>query len=107
MVKYVVVYYELYMRSAFHIEPNYKKFFHFVDVSRPLESTAEYFGFPLEREQNQRSQFVCRELSAPDGDKVTVYFKLYGYGNFRRALSRFLSLRDRRQRRKICNFSRS
>lgn len=106
VVKYVVVYYELYMRSAFHIEPNYKKFFHFVDVSRPLESTAEYFGFPLEREQNQRSQFVCRELSAPDGDKVTVYFKLYGYGNFRRALSRFFkSARSKAEKKNLQFFN--
>ncbi len=106
MVKYVVVYYELPMRSAFHIEPDYEELFHFVDASRSFESASEYFGFPIGEGQFQRSQFVCRELAAPDGDKVTVYFKLYGYGNFRRALSRFFkSARSKAEKRNLQFFN--
>ncbi len=77
------------MRGAFHIEPGYERLFHFVDASRPFESASEYFGFPLDKGQLQRSQFVRKVLDDADGGTVTVYFKLYGYGKFRRALSRF------------------
>ena len=77
------------MRGVFHIESDYQKWFHFVDASRPFESTSEYFGFPLDERQLERSQFVRKVLTDSEGGKVVVYFKLYGYGNFRRALSRF------------------
>ena len=77
------------MRGVFHIESDYQKLFHFVDASRPFESASEYFGFPLEAGQLHRSQFVRKVLTDPEGGKVAVYFKLYGYGKFRRALSRF------------------
>ena len=50
---------------------------------------SEYFGFPIEAGQRQRSQFVRKELNDPEVGSVTVYFKLYGYGKFRRTLSRF------------------
>ena len=62
----------------------------FVDEQRPFESICEHFGFPLKNGQRVRSTPVRRELNDPDGGTVVVYFKLYGYGKFRRALSRMM-----------------
>ena len=77
------------MRRAFQVESKYQKWFHFTDAARPFESTCEYFGFSLNDEQSGRSQFVRKVLKDEHGEELVVYFKLYGYGRFRRALSRF------------------
>ena len=70
----------------------------FVDEQRPFESVCEYFGFPLKDGQGGRSAPVRKVLNNPDGGTVVVYFKLYGYGKFRRALSRMMkSSKSRRE----------
>jgi len=92
------------MRNALHIESNYQKSFHFIDASRPFESASEYFGFPLEAERGHRSQFVRKVLHDSEGNTMAIYFKLYGYGNFRRALSRFLKPARSRSEKKNLQF---
>ena len=76
------------MRETVHIEPEYRHLFAFVDEKRPFESISEHFGFKLGKDQRRRAKVVRGELEGPDGGKVAVYFKLYGYRRLRRALSR-------------------
>jgi len=76
------------MRGRVNIEPGNEDLFSFVDTARPFESISEYFGFPLGKNQRRRSKVTCKELSGKDGEKVVVYFKLYGYRRLKRALSR-------------------
>lgn len=76
------------MRGSVHIEPGYEELLSFADPQRPFESLAESFGFPLGRDQRRRSKVACQELVDAQGEKVQVYFKLYGYRRLRRALSR-------------------
>jgi len=76
------------MRGHVHIEPGYEELLSFANPQRSFESLAEYFGFPLGRDQRRRSKVICKELTDAQGNKVVVYFKLYGYRRIRRALSR-------------------
>lgn len=78
------------MRGRVHIESKDKELLSFVDEKRPFESISEFFGFKLGKDQRRRAKFVRKELDAPDGGKVAVYFKLYGYRRLRRALSRVM-----------------
>ena len=80
----------LIMRGKVHIEPGYEELLSFADPQRPFESISEYFGFPLGRDQRRRSKVACKELVGADGEKVVVYFKLYGYRRMKRALSRIV-----------------
>lgn len=76
------------MRESIHVEPEYKELMPFIDPRHPFESVSRFFGFELGRHQRRRSKFVRKELMRPDGSKVVVYFKLYGYRRLKRALSR-------------------
>ncbi|NWK54097.1 hypothetical protein HW115_00620 [Verrucomicrobiaceae bacterium N1E253] len=76
------------MRGTIKVEPGNEGLLSFVDPERPFESLSEYFGYPLGKHQRRRSKVACKELSGSDGEKVVVYFKLYGYRRLRRALSR-------------------
>lgn len=71
-----------------NIEPGNEELLSFVDPERPFESLSEYFGFPLGKHQRRRSKVTRKELTGPEGQKVAVYFKLYGYRRLKRALSR-------------------
>jgi len=71
------------------VEPEYEELLaSLIDPKRPFESLSEFFGFPLGRDQRRRSKVARKELVGPDGGKVVVYFKLYGYRRLKRALSR-------------------
>lgn len=76
------------MRGSVNIEPGNEELLSFMDPARPFESLSEYFGYPLGKHQRRRSKVACKELSGRDGEKVVVYFKLYGYRRLKRALSR-------------------
>lgn len=76
------------MRGSINIEPGNESFLSFMDPARPFESTSEHFGYPLGKDQRRRSKVTCKELTSTDGEKVVVYFKLYGYRRLKRALSR-------------------
>ena len=76
------------MRGSVRIEPGYEDLLTFIDPDRPFESISEYFGFPLGKDQRRRSKVARREVCLANGEKVTLYFKLYGYRRLKRALSR-------------------
>lgn len=76
------------MRGSVNIEPGNEDLLSFMDPDRPFESLSEHFGYPLGKQQRRRSKVTCKELIGADGEKVVVYFKLYGYRRLKRALSR-------------------
>lgn len=76
------------VRESLHVEPEFKELMPFMDQRHPFESVSEYFGFELGKHQRRRAKVVRKELDHPDGGKVAVYFKLYGYRRLKRALSR-------------------
>jgi len=76
------------VRESIHVEPEFKELMPFIEPRHPFESASQFFGFELGKHQRRRSKFVRKELERPDGSKVVVYFKLYGYRRLKRALSR-------------------
>lgn len=72
------------------MEESYKRMMSFVDSEHPFESVCEFFGFRMDDRPGRRSKVVKSVLPNPDGEDVPVYFKLYGYGSFRRSASRML-----------------
>lgn len=75
----------------------------FVDERHPFESTSEFFGISLDSPQRTRSQVVHRVLEGGDGEKVPVFFKLYGYRALKRRLARIF--KDGRAKAEFSNLS--